>query len=93
MTTKDQILQALQKNFNIEHVEIQDQSSLHLNHSEAQKSGGGHFSLLIVSLDFEGQSLLKRHQMIYQILKPKFSTEIHALAIKALTPQEFTHKD
>ena len=91
MTLKDEIIHALRDNLQIEYITLKDKSDAHRGHGEAQKMGGGHFDLTIVSKDFENKSLLKRHQMIYQILKQKFSTEIHALAIKTLTPQEFSH--
>ena len=91
MTTTDQIVQVLRKKINVQYFEIEDKTSNHATHSEAQKSGGGHFSLLIVSSDFEGQSILRRHRMVYEALKKGFQSQIHALSLKTLTPQEFHH--
>ena len=90
MTLKDEIIKTLRHHLQVEYITLEDKSAAHREHSEAQKMGGGHFDLTIVSKDFEDRSLLKRHQMIYEILKQKFSSEIHALAIKTLTPQEFS---
>lgn len=88
---KDQIVRALREQLSIDHIDIQDKTADHAQHSEAQKSGGGHFSLLIVSSDFEGQSILRRHRMVYEALKKGFKSQIHALSLKTLTPQEFHH--
>ena len=52
------------------------------------QSGGGHFSAFIVAEAFTGKSLVQRHRMVYQALGELMRTEIHALAIKALTTQE-----
>lgn len=86
--TKEKIERILREHLAIERLEIQDDSLMHANHAEAKKSGGGHFSILIISKDFVGKSSLERHRMIYTILKNEFGNEIHALRIKALTPVE-----
>ena len=87
--TKDQIIDALKKHFDIQHFEIKDETDKHRNHSESQKSGGGHFHVILVSPDFEGKTFLQRHRMVYDVLKDDFKSHIHALSLKTLTPQEF----
>lgn len=64
-----------------------DESSLHAGHAGAA-SGGSHFRLHIVSDQFEGQSRLSRHRLVYDCLHDMMHTEIHALAIHALAPSE-----
>ncbi len=66
---------------------ILDDSSAHVGHAGA-RSGGGHFNVFIVSRHFAGKSLLQRHRMVYGALQDLLQTEIHALSIKALTPEE-----
>ncbi len=88
-SAKDEIIEILKQSFKISHLEIQDKTSDHASHIGAQKSGGGHFVVTIVSDQFKGQSILERHRMVYEVLKQKFKSQIHALAIKAMTPQEF----
>ena len=68
-------------------VEIYDESGEHIGHAGAQ-SGGGHYQLLIVSPRFEGQTRVARHRLVYSALGEMMQTEIHALAITALTPEE-----
>ncbi len=50
--------------------------------------GGDHWELLVVTADFEGKGLVDRHRMIYSILGDRVGKEIHALALKTLTPSE-----
>lgn len=66
---------------------IQDESHKHAGHAGAQ-DGRGHFKLLIVSEQFTGLSMLKRHQLVYQALAELLKTDIHALSIQAKTSSE-----
>jgi BolA protein len=70
-----------------ERIDLVDESALHAGH-EGARGGGGHFRLTIVSARFEGARTVARHRMVYDALGPLMRREIHALAIKALTPQE-----
>ena len=47
-----------------------------------------HFELYVVSKLFEGKSLVDRHRIVYGALGPSVGQEIHALALKTLTPDE-----
>jgi BolA protein len=68
-------------------LEIQDDSHKHAGHAGA-RSGGGHFNVQIVSDAFAGKSLIQRHRLIYDALGDAMQNEIHALSIKAVTPDE-----
>ena len=68
-------------------LELNDDSHLHVGHAGAA-SGGGHYSLKIVSRRFEGQRLVMRHRLVYDALHEMMKTDIHALAITALAPSE-----
>lgn len=70
-------------------LEIVDDSHKHAGHPGAA-SGGGHFNVLIVSEKFVDESSIARHRMVYAALDSLMPTEIHALSIKALTPEEHT---
>lgn len=72
---------------NPESLELQDESGQHVGHAGAA-SGGSHFDLLIVSAQFAGLGKLARHRKVYAALGPLMQREIHALAIRALTPDE-----
>ncbi|MBI3938942.1 MAG: BolA family transcriptional regulator [Betaproteobacteria bacterium] len=68
-------------------VEILDESGKHASH-EGAKGGGGHYRLVIVSRQFSGKAVQERHRMVYAALGPLMNKEVHALAIKAYTPDE-----
>ena len=72
---------------NATEIMLHDDSASHAGH--AGSSGGGHFDLLIVSPQFTGQGKLARHKMVYALLTDLIPQRIHALSIKALTPDEF----
>jgi BolA protein len=44
--------------------------------------------LLIKSEKFVGKNLVQRHRMVYDALGDLMQTDIHALSIRALTPNE-----
>lgn len=53
--------------------------------------GGDHLQALVISPMFEGKTLVKQHQMVYKAVKEAMATEeIHALALKTYTPQEWS---
>jgi acid stress-induced BolA-like protein IbaG/YrbA len=47
-----------------------------------------HFDAIIISDSFNEKSLIERHQLVYKCLGKSMNAEIHALTIKALTPEE-----
>ena len=66
---------------------VGDDSALHAGHAGAA-SGGGHYSVRIVSERFEGLRLVMRHRLVYDAVHDMMKAEIHALAITALAPSE-----
>lgn len=50
---------------------------------------GQHFFATIVSSEFEGKRLIQRHQLVYTAMGDRMKAEVHALSIKAFTPEEF----
>jgi len=66
---------------------VKDQSHLHAGHAGAQ-DGKGHFAIDIVSVAFAGNSRIERHRRIFDALEQMMETDIHALKIKATTPEE-----
>lgn len=66
---------------------VSDDSHLHAGHAGAA-SGGGHYSVRIVSERFEGLRLVMRHRLVYDAVHDMMKAEIHALAITALAPSE-----
>jgi len=49
-----------------------------------------HFEAVVITTQFVGQRLIKRHQMVYATLGAAVGHEIHALSIEAYTPDEWS---
>ena len=68
-------------------LEVTDDSHKHAGHAGA-RGGQGHFGVDIVSAAFVGKLPLARHRLVYAALGEMMQTDIHALAIRARTPDE-----
>jgi BolA protein len=68
-------------------LEIEDQSSRHAGHAGAA-DGRGHFSIEVVSSRFAGLPTTARHRLVYEAVGDLMRTDIHALSIRARTPDE-----
>ena len=53
---------------------------------------GTHFEAVIVSPEFSGKTMLQQHQLVYKSLGDKMGTDIHALSMQTLTPEEWEQK-
>lgn len=49
---------------------------------------GSHFEAIVVHEDFAGKLPLARHRMVYATLGNAMESDIHALALKTLTPDQ-----
>jgi acid stress-induced BolA-like protein IbaG/YrbA len=56
---------------------------------EVSTDGSGHYEAVVVSAAFEGERTLRRHQMVYATLGDRVGREIHALALRTFTPEEW----
>ena len=81
------IRQRLQQAFAPLELEVIDESHRHAGHAGA-RDGRGHFRVRIVSAAFAGLAPLARHRTVYTALGELMQTEIHALAISAMTPDD-----
>ncbi len=66
---------------------VKDQSHLHAGHAGAS-DGRGHFDVYIIARAFAGKTRIQRHQLVYGALTDLLKSDIHALKIRALTPDE-----
>ncbi|OMO74561.1 BolA protein [Corchorus capsularis] len=75
-------------------LEVEDISYQHAGHAGVRGSDDGetHFNLRIVSKEFEGKSLVKRHRLVYGLLDEELQSGLHALSIVAKTPSEVEAK-
>jgi BolA family transcriptional regulator, general stress-responsive regulator len=69
-------------------LELIDESALHAGHAGARAQGESHFRVLIVTAMFAGKTRLDRQRMVFAALADLMRTDVHALSITALTPEE-----
>ena len=70
------------------HLAVVDDSHHHIGHAGYKDGGESHFSVEIVSDKFAGASRIDRQRMVHHLLKDELVSSIHALQIKANTPDE-----
>jgi stress-induced morphogen len=67
---------------------VADDSAQHAGHVGAQPGGQTHFSVLMVSAAFHGQSRVARSRAVHAALAEEFAGGLHALALTLRTPEE-----
>ena len=65
---------------------IEDESHRHAGHAGAKE--GGHYKITIVAAAFAGQNTVTRHKAVYAAAGELMRGQIHALGIRALSPDE-----
>ena len=68
-------------------LDILDDSRRHAGHAGA-RDGRGHFQVRIRSRQFAGKRTVERHRMVYAALGSLMQTDIHALGLVVLSPDE-----
>ena len=56
--------------------------------ADVRGEDGVHFEATVVAEAFRGKLPLARHRLVYATLGDRMGGEIHALALKTLTPEE-----
>lgn len=74
-------------------LELEDDSWKHAGHHheggiDARDGGESHFQLTIVSDAFSSQGRVARQRAINAVLKDELAGPVHALSIRAQTPEE-----
>lgn len=77
VSTESVIIKKLDEAFSPIYLEVINESALH-NVPDGSES---HFKVIIVSQSFKGQSPVKRHQSVYEVLAAELQTGVHALAL------------
>lgn len=70
------------------HLEVRDESDGH----SVPKGSESHARVLVVWSGFEGQRLIARHRMVNEAAAPVLAAGLHALAVEALTPAEWSER-
>lgn len=67
---------------------VVDDSAKHAGHAGARPGGETHYSVLLVSPAFAGQSRVARSRAVHAALAGEFADGLHALALTLRTPEE-----
>jgi BolA protein len=78
----------LRQEFAPTELQVVDDSARHAGHAGAQPGGETHYSVLLVSDRFHGQSRVARSRLVHAALAAEFATGLHALALTLRTPAE-----
>ncbi|XSG82064.1 MAG: BolA family protein [Methyloligella sp. ZOD6] len=90
MTIENAIKEKLTKAFSPKGMKVVNESHMHAGHASSPGTGESHFAVLIVADAFAGKSRLERHRMVNTALADELAGGIHALAIRAMTPEEYS---
>ena len=88
MTTQEIIEQKLVDAIPLEGLEVINESFMH----NVPPGSESHFKVVIISDEFEGERLVKRHQRVNEALAEELAGSVHALAIQTLTSEEWKEK-
>ena len=85
------ITTTLQQKIGATIVEIADRSDLHKHHQGRMNApvGSGHYDAIVVAPSFSGKTMMQQHRMVYEALSEQMQTNIHALALKTYTPEQW----
>ena len=88
MPAQQRIEAKLTEVFRPARLEVVNESHLHAGHANSPGTGESHFRVLVVSDAFKGKSRVERHRMVNSALDDELAGGVHALAVKAMTPEE-----
>lgn len=81
MIRKERIYDCLIKNLSPQHLEVIDDSHLHIGHQGASPLGETHYRIIIKASDLP-LNRVQRERAVTQLLSTEFETGLHALQIK-----------
>ena len=89
MTACSDIESKLTKELDPSHLEVIDESYLH----NVEPGKESHVRIVVVSEQFEGLNLVKRHQLIYQQINEELEGPIQAISLHTFTDSEWKDKN
>ena len=83
MSREQRIKSILTEAFNLEALEIINESHMH-----SGPRTESHYKVFIVSQDFDGLNRVERQQKVYALLSEEFKSGLHALSLRLKTPDD-----
>ena len=88
LTRQDRLRAALDTAFSPVRLEVVDDSAQHAGHAGAASGGETHYTIMMVSDAFAGQSRVSRSRAVHAVLDAEFKTGLHALSLVLRAPSE-----
>jgi len=88
MSIQSGIENKLAQNFDLLHLEVENESSNH----NVPPGSESHFKVVLVSNEFDGKTPVMRHRAVNKVLAEELANRIHALALHTYTEQEWRDK-
>ena len=88
LTRAERLQEVLSRTFAPALLRVIDDSAEHAGHAGARPGGETHYTVLLVSEAFHGQSRVARHRAVHDLLGAEFAEGLHALALILRTPEE-----
>lgn len=85
MTVQQRIAEKLTAALDPVHLDVVNESHMH----SVAPGSETHFKVLVVSPAFDSKSLIERHRAVNGALADELKNGVHALTIRALTPQQW----
>ncbi|MGL9717289.1 MAG: BolA family protein [Wolbachia sp.] len=87
------IEEKIRSSINVIDISVVDESVKHAGHYFASSSTlPSHIKLILISDSFIGMNALKRHKLIYELLKSEIDL-IHAISLHLYTQSEYNSKN
>lgn len=87
-TRAQRIERLLRARFEPSRIAVHDDSDQHIGHPGARPEGETHYSVLLVSEAFRGQSRVARARAVHAALADEFGSGLHALSLALAAPGE-----
>ena len=84
-TTQEKIERKIRSALEPVHLEVVNESDKHA----VPRGSESHFKVVIVTSRFIGQPLIERHRNVNRLLAQELAENLHALALRTLTPEEW----
>jgi BolA family transcriptional regulator, general stress-responsive regulator len=91
MQIENRIREKLVEAFSPADLQVHNESYKHAGHAGTRglaQTGETHFDIVIVSDAFKGRSRVERHRMVNSVLADELAGPVHALSIRAKSPDE-----
>ena len=83
MSRKERMNLILKKAFDVDFLEILNESHMH-----SGPRTESHYKIFLVSKDFIDLSKVERQRRVYELMKEEFHQGLHALSLRLKTPKE-----